>query len=340
MSVDPNNVYVGLWTDVTRGRILGAVITLPSSAGAVFIALLAVFVHVAGIHLWHLVRFALHQFQATDKGLHPLARQVQAVLRNNGSAASTGLRLLELLWHWRGRSAPLGAASGLGVAGLAFAACIALAGVSSSTILDTTNVVVLLSSPHCGKFDKRGLDAEEIVLNSAKLVAYLSYEQEHTSLSSTYARQCYNGTSPPEACNGFAVPNITWSTDYHASCPFSEQMCIGAAMAEDTGRLNSNAVFGLNFPVDQQVDFRRLLTCVPIAQDGFVSTLPYTLTTGSNSSAAGLVVENRTANISYYSYGPAVDGSNFTILLDSYIAGELSGYYLRYCLDIPTLTTA
>jgi len=138
MSVDPANVYVGLWSDWTKGRILGAVITVPSWAGTVVVAMLAVFIHAAGMHLWHLVRFALHQLLTTDKGIHPIGLQAQLLLRNDDSAGSTGVRLLKLLWHWRGRSAPLVRPSALGVIGLIFAACIALTGTFSSAILDTT----------------------------------------------------------------------------------------------------------------------------------------------------------------------------------------------------------
>ncbi|KAK0717786.1 hypothetical protein B0T26DRAFT_626053, partial [Lasiosphaeria miniovina] len=75
-------VYVGAWSDWTKGRIMGAVITVPSWAGGLVVALLAVFIHAASIHLWHLVRFALHQILTTDKGIHPIGRQVQALLRN------------------------------------------------------------------------------------------------------------------------------------------------------------------------------------------------------------------------------------------------------------------
>jgi len=327
MSVDPAHVYVGLWFDWTKGRILGAVITAPSSAGAVVVALIAVFIHAAGMHLWHLVRFALHQLLATDKGTHPIGQQAQALLRNNDSAGSTGVRLLGLLWHWKGRSAPLVRSSALGVTGLVFATCIALAGTFSSAILDTTQISVLLNSPHCGMIDQRSVEMGDFVLGMDKIDAFATYDYEARSRAANYVRQCYNGTSPTGSCSGFAVPAITWATDFHVPCPFAERMCDGPAMAQDTGRLNSNAIFGLNLAPNEQIDFRRVITCTPIMQDGFTQTVPYQLTGISNASTSTPVpLASGSRELTTYWYGRRDSSRNYTFKSDSIINGVLYAY--------------
>jgi hypothetical protein len=48
-------------------------------------------------------------------------------------------------------------------------------------------------------------------------------------------------------------------------------MCIADAIEFDTGFLNSNTHFGINTDKHDSIEYRRVMTCAPIATNGFVS---------------------------------------------------------------------
>lgn len=327
MSIDPQLVYVGLWTDYTRGSVLGAVITVPTSVSAVLIASLAIFVQIVGVCLWYLVRFALHQTRVTNQAVHPSTRQIQAILRNDDSATSTAVKLMKLTWRWRGRALPVGATSALAVAAVTFAAAVAVAGVLSSTTISSNGINVLLRSNNCGSWID--LDAS-LDADRDKFAVLVVSTVENNKLGARYARQCYNTTAPDETCHGFSVSSVPWKTDYSAPCPFAVGMCNGSAMTLDTGRLNSNTILGFNVPANQQIDIRTITTCAPVQQEGFVNQVPFTRTTSYASGVpAAPPSETVRAQASYYLYG-SNDGDNFTVSLDLDTSLMNHGYSVRY----------
>jgi hypothetical protein len=117
-----------------------------------------------------------------------------------------------------------------------------------------------------------------------------------------YALDCYNGTSE-RRCGEFAVPNIKWSTDYLAPCPFASDMCVGPAMKQDTGRMNSNNILGFNFPKSDQISLRKVTTCAPIRQDGFVQKLEIEV-------AYAIPSTNQSLNDTMYAYSYQYGQSN------------------------------
>jgi hypothetical protein len=78
-----DNVYVrrGLWTDFSRGDIMGMTITTDTRTGTVVVAVLAILSSLATTHLWHIITFALHQIRARGKPEDGLFWQQQAILR-------------------------------------------------------------------------------------------------------------------------------------------------------------------------------------------------------------------------------------------------------------------
>jgi len=167
--------------------------------------------------------------------------------------------------------------------------------------------------------DESPMGISGLFLGMDKLDAFVMYDYEAKSRAATYARQCYNGTSPTESCSGFAVPAITWETDFHAPCQFAKEMCDGPAMVQDTGRLNSNAIFGLNLAPNEQIDFRRVMSCAPIVQDGFAQVVPYKLARTSNASTPVLLVSESEEEATIYSYGGWGLDRNYTFKFDSTI---------------------
>jgi len=56
-----NNVYIGTWTNWSRGSVLGATLTLTRSNGNLLIAFTAVFVAFISARFWKIACFAIHR---------------------------------------------------------------------------------------------------------------------------------------------------------------------------------------------------------------------------------------------------------------------------------------
>ena len=95
-----SQAYTGLWVDWSKGRILGATLTLSERKGALLTNALALFVQLAGSHFWGLMKYAIHQMRASEKPHDALFYQQQAILRNR-SSAETVLGLLSISRVWR-----------------------------------------------------------------------------------------------------------------------------------------------------------------------------------------------------------------------------------------------
>lgn len=81
-------VYLGVWTDWSRSRVLGATLTLTRQQANLLIAFTASFVVFVGSRFWRIVCLALHQAYSTSDLSDALHHQRQVVLRNSGSSDS------------------------------------------------------------------------------------------------------------------------------------------------------------------------------------------------------------------------------------------------------------
>ncbi|KUI69927.1 hypothetical protein VM1G_05376 [Cytospora mali] len=288
-TITPEDIYIGLWTDWSKGKVLGATITVTAATGVILAAFIAIFVNLAVGNLWNMVAYAIHQTRTTDSQCHPMLRQQQVILKNNTTPLATGIRLAQLLWTWPWNSQRTVFWSSLVLTVLTFSCALGgvIAGIFSSSIVATTDIEVLLSSQNCGFWQENVLTLG-VSLGITWDNATNRFYQQEVGDSRTYARSCYNASSL-RTCNTFVKPTIDWTTRYDAPCPF-DGMCIGAAMEMDTGLINSNAILGMNFPHNQQFEFRRVTTCAPLVQDGYITTENSTDIPGDQ--------------ILYYNYGP------------------------------------
>lgn len=278
-SITSDDIYIGLWTNWSKGQVLGATITVTATTGVILAAFIAIVVNLAVGNLWNMFAYGIHQTRATDSQCHPMLRQQQVILKNNTTPLAAGTRLAQVMWAWawttNSQKPALWASSILTIFTLFCALGGVTAGIFSSSIMATTNIEVLLSSPNCGfwqEWDK-----------------YSSrFYQDQIEGSRVYTRCCYNATSLGN-CNVFAKPIIDWTTRHDAPCPFDD-MCLGTAMEMDTGLINSNFVLGINFPEQEQLDFRRVTTCAPLVQDGYTTAENSTTIPGDQ--------------MLHYSYGP------------------------------------
>jgi len=81
-------VHLGVWTDWSRGRVLGSTLTLTRTQANLLIAFTASFVVFVGSRFWRIACLALHQSYSSAEPRDALHHQRQAVLRNSGSSDS------------------------------------------------------------------------------------------------------------------------------------------------------------------------------------------------------------------------------------------------------------
>src|SRR5512142_118697 len=104
MSTDPATayeVYVGTWTDWSRGRVLGATLTLTRQDGTLLIAFLAFFVSLVGTRFWRLVCLGLHYIYSRDRPSDGVHHQRQVFLRNSPNPEAAIWRLTNMGISWR-----------------------------------------------------------------------------------------------------------------------------------------------------------------------------------------------------------------------------------------------
>jgi len=201
---------------------------------------------------------------------HPIIRQQQVILKNASTPLTAGLLLSLLAWAWRRRrpvKAWLCSSLLIIVPALLCSSAGIVAGITSSYIISTTDIEVLLSSANCGFWDQAAI--LEIPVNDPNRAASNVFSAEALQAGQLYAAECYNATSLKD-CNTFTSANIQWKTNFTAACPFGRGMRLVPAVQMDTGPMNTNEVFGINFAPESQLTFQKKTTCAPITQDGFV----------------------------------------------------------------------
>jgi hypothetical protein len=187
-----------------------------------------------------------------------------------------------------------------------------VAGTFSSSIISTSDIEVLLSSSNCGFWNQT--INNETPINDPNMVATNIFTAEGLEAAELYARQCYNATSLKD-CNTYPSTNIGWNTDYMAPCPYDSSMCLVPAMQMDTGLMNLNTVFGINFAPKSQLLFRKITTCAPITQENYV-----------------VYKKSQTTNqtLAEYMYGPQVgfENSPYTWSINSGVSNNTLAYSL------------
>src|ERR1700760_4402597 len=91
-----NHVYLGFWTNWSRGVILGRTLTLSRENGAYLSSFITILVTFTGTATWKIIRFLLHRYLSSPNGADAIHHQRQAILRNSESSLSSFWKLLEL----------------------------------------------------------------------------------------------------------------------------------------------------------------------------------------------------------------------------------------------------
>jgi hypothetical protein len=259
-------VYEGVWTNWTKGRHLGATLTLSPQNALLVISIVAIFVQLSGTQLWNIIQFILHQLRATPEDRDGLYHQQQVVLRNSSSELGALWGLLRVAFAWRTqkkaksyrRSAPL-----ISLAFMHFA-FFAMAGVFSSRLLDAGDEV-LSRSPFCGDLNLTYWDSlgTTTVVGSPNRLAneYSAHAQVQYQRSQQYVQFC---TGPVGACRELPEEKLPSNWTVKNYCPFAPEVCsqdFSKSVVIDTGLISSHRHLGLNAPEADRVQYRKVTTC-------------------------------------------------------------------------------
>ncbi|KAI8947772.1 hypothetical protein F4801DRAFT_605164 [Xylaria longipes] len=266
-SVDPYPVYVGTWTNWSRGRILGGTLTISRRDADLLIAFTAFFVAFVATRVWRIICFAIHRSCSNETPQNAIYHQHQAILRNS-STPEEGIQLLSnVLWASKtsiGRSRPLSTVAVAIVCIFSFT----IAGGFSSYISTAIGDEVLVKSMNCGQMPRELLHDHEPVLNA--------WGAEQTNSAANYAQQCYSnggGGGGLLECSRFVKKQIIGNIDRKAACPFHTNLCRNRSsnLRIDSGYLSSHDHFGLNSPPDQRILLRNVYHCAPMVTKGYTS---------------------------------------------------------------------
>lgn len=261
--------HIGIWTNWSRGHIVGTTLTLTHRDGALLTAFLAVFITFVGTSFWRIASFILHQFLSSRRSADGLYHQAQAVLRNSANASAGLIRLLEISWAWRSKTArPLYRMIPLLTAIAISIAAFAVASIFSAQISSAMGDEILISSKLCGlPFNGDPSVVDERMVDTI----YRPYNAKQISAYANYVRTCYTNVSHAQGCNSFIKRQLSRITDRNASCPFERSLCRrqDQNIKLDTGYLNINSELGVNFPAHLQSSIRYTLHCAPLATSDY-----------------------------------------------------------------------
>ncbi|KAM0405885.1 hypothetical protein ACHAPZ_002635 [Fusarium culmorum] len=242
-------IYTGSWTDWSRGRVLGATLTLSSKDASLLLAFIAAFVTVVAIRLWLIIAFTTHQFTAAGGKHDGLYYQRQVILRNVKSAPAAAWLFIQQAWDWRGiarssysRTLPLALFCILYSVGFAVLA------VFSSQISDSASAYRLLRSPSCG------------FQIPSEAYQKATFDNQRASL---YSKECYSNTSSP-MCNMLPTRQLEWASS-SVDCPFGGKVCLDTpAFKMESKMIDTHHDLGLNNPPKNRLKYKRETICSPL----------------------------------------------------------------------------
>lgn len=94
-------VYLGQWINWSRGRVLGATLTMTRTSGNLLIAFMAFFVAIVAARFWRILCLVLHFRLSSDQPGDALYHQRQAVLRNASNPEEGFWTFFDLVLAWR-----------------------------------------------------------------------------------------------------------------------------------------------------------------------------------------------------------------------------------------------
>jgi hypothetical protein len=213
--------------------------------------------------------FSYHQLRADGRPSDGLFRQQQALLRTLLPPSSLMAESAKLWWSWRRRNDKVMLRSMTQF--LLATACtfgFIAASISSSFVVNSSDLEVLVESSSCGHVDY-----------ALPLDAYRAQVAAIRAISLPYAQECYrNQTILPARCKAYVRPSISFTSE-KVPCPYDTSFCLTnssktqQAFAVDSGLVDLNSGFGLNLPRRDRVSYRRRTTCAVLPLAGHTTVI-------------------------------------------------------------------
>ncbi|TRX96980.1 hypothetical protein FHL15_002286 [Xylaria flabelliformis] len=269
-------VYVGVWTNWSRGQVLGLTLTLKREEANLLIAFTAFFITFVSARFWRIMCFAFHRHYATSSSREAVHHQRQAILRNS-STPESGLQLfLRLIWTNRHSKSRFHLFWVVVAAVTSIAAFTAASGLSSQ-ISTAVGTEVLIKSLNCGSLNLTNFTASDGITSTTLLQLVQGPRlAEKANNAANYAQQCYSiGAAGTLSCERFVTKAIGSIKDHNTACPFEQKMCRSPStnLRVDSGFINSHKDLGLNAPPQDRFLARYVLHCAPITTTNYTSQI-------------------------------------------------------------------
>ncbi|KAI1129747.1 hypothetical protein F5Y10DRAFT_276535 [Nemania abortiva] len=304
-------VYLGQWTNWSRGPLLGTTLTLTNRDGNLVIAFAAFFVTLVASRVWRIICLCCHQACSSSESQVAPYHQRQIILRNSPSPQSALWKLSQLEWVSRSSSIREVGRTIVPIS-LALLCLGGFAGVTYilPTLSASTGNEVLLLPRKCGS-----VNFTEIAYNVTEFYELLQpLLANQITNAANYAQQCYSNSTGTLGCTGFTKDRIPSIVQFNAECPFHETVCRSKTsnLFLDTGYINSHNFFGLNSPLENRVLYRKTLQCAPLVTKGYTSTW-----------------RSSTANYTRYHHGSfiIVEASNSSLSNGLYMIEDVASQY-------------
>jgi hypothetical protein len=284
-------IFQGTWTNWSRGKVWGLTWTLSPDTAVLVTSALAVFVTLAGIQLWTIVRFTIHQVwaPAERQTATPNLSKQQLILRNASTDFTTARLMAILAWQGRQRTGKISARA-VSIAcfavlhGLLFVAAGTFSARAISTGSSDRGNDVLSRSPHCG-FWRAGYDEaanngpNTLDMESLALSVQADAKKSHSVQQSLeYSQNCYHALAPLDSgflsstCNTFKRPRLEWDS-YESKCPFDAQVCHNdtKAIVLETKIIDTHQHLGINAQGHDRLTYQRKTTCAVLNDTNYVA---------------------------------------------------------------------
>ncbi|KAF2969823.1 hypothetical protein GQX73_g3789 [Xylaria multiplex] len=260
-------VQLGVWTNWSRGSVLGATLTLNRQYGSLLIAFTAFFITIVATRFWRVACSFVHRRLSVAEPRDALHFQRQAIFRNSTSSESALWSLLRILWAWRrlnhryfARTLPSISFAAICLLAFAFASGF------SSSISTAIGDEVLLDGTHCGFLDFTTLKTDQITQ------IFDPWQASTVTNGVNYASQVYSRGSRTGVFDSTVFVQRTLSTGMNnkASCPFKDYLCRSNSsnLVLDSGFIDIGYDLGLNLQPDRTMLYRQILHCAPLVTEG------------------------------------------------------------------------
>lgn len=264
----PYEVFTGIWTNWSYGKILGSTLTLKQRDANLLIAFVAFLITIVTTHIWKITCFGIHAFLSTRESRDVLHHQRQVLLRNNQGPSKSLISFVRLGLAWNKLTARQSTRRLLPLITLTVVMTMAFTVATGfSSRVAASNEVLLLGSNCAMPLDP--IDQGH-ANQSAYLTEYQPYLANHMVQSEIYATQCYTQTGTSGVgCGMFTKPRLPVAVDTSAPCPFGDLCSTSTSLLLDTGLLDSHTDLGVNAPVNERFSERRVLQCAPLKIGGY-----------------------------------------------------------------------